>query len=120
MLNSKQRKCIELLAIGRNNQKEIAEELSVTEATICNWKKNDEFMAAYTETLKDNMKSVAAKAFHTEIKLLNARSEMVRLMAAKDILDRAGFKPKDQQEIEFGGEKDFVFNIFPASSKNEA
>lgn len=120
MLNSKQRRCIELLVAGCRSQKEIAREISAAESTICNWKKNDEFMAAYTEALKDSMKSVAALAFKTETALLKARSETVRLMAAKDILDRAGFKPKDQQEIEIGGGKDFVFNILPASNKNEA
>ena len=26
---------------------------------------------------------------------INARSEMVRLLAAKDVLDRAGFRPDD-------------------------
>lgn len=79
---------------GDKKQKDIADTLSVTEATICNWKKNDEFVAEYTASLKSSMKDVAAKAFQTEIALLRARSEMVRLMAAKDILDRAGFKPE--------------------------
>ncbi len=100
MINSKQRKCVELLVSGCYSQKEIAAELNVTEATICNWKKNDDFMAAYTETLKDSIKSVAALAFKTETALLKARSEMVRLLTAKDILDRAGFKPEDKIGLE--------------------
>lgn len=95
VLNSKQRKCIELMTAGDRTQKEISEILHVTEATICNWKKNEEFTAEYTSALKNSMKDVAAKAFLTEVNLLRARSEMVRLMAAKDILDRAGFKPDD-------------------------
>lgn len=99
MLNSKQRKCIEYMVQGERTQKEIAEILHVTEATICNWKKNDEFMTEYTASLKGSMKNVAAKAFQTEIALLRARSEMVRLMAAKDILDRAGFKPDDNVNL---------------------
>ena len=45
------------------------------------------------------MKDVAAKAFNTEAALLKAKSEMVRLMAAKDILDRAGFKPDENINI---------------------
>ncbi len=95
MLNPKQRKCIELFVLGDRTQKEIAKELNVTENTISNWKKNAEFDAAYTESLKSSMKGIAAKAFNTEVKLLTARSEMVRLMAAKDLLDRAGFKAED-------------------------
>lgn len=99
VLNSKQKKCIELLVAGDRTQKQIAETLHVTEATICNWKKNEEFISEYTSSLKSSMKDVAAKAFNTEISLLKARSEMVRLMAAKDILDRAGFKPDDNVNL---------------------
>lgn len=108
MLNSKQRKCIELLVFGALSQKEIAGQLHVTEATICNWKKNTEFRAEYTLALKDSMKDVAAKALKTEISLLKARSESVRLMAAKDILDRSGFKPDDN--INLGGERVVLVN----------
>lgn len=100
MLNSKQKKCIELMVAGDRKQKEIATILHVTEATICNWKKNKEFIDEYTSSLKDSMKDVAAKAFNTEVTLLKARSEMVRLMAAKDILDRAGFKPDSNVSID--------------------
>lgn len=95
MLNSKQRKCIEYMVDGSMTQKQIAETLKVSEATICNWKKNDEFSMERNAALKNSMKDVAAKAFTTEVKLLTARSEMVRLMTAKDILDRAGFKADD-------------------------
>ena len=95
MLNSKQKKCIEMMALGDRTQKEIAEQLKVTEATICNWKKNEDFQTEYTEFMRQNLKGAVAKAFNTELQLLNARSEMVRLLAAKDVLDRAGFRPDD-------------------------
>ena len=45
--------------------------------------------------MRQNLKGAVAKAFNTELQLLNARSEMVRLLAAKDVLDRAGFRPDD-------------------------
>lgn len=99
VLNSKQKKCIELMVAGDRTQKEIAKVINISQATICNWKKTKEFMSEYTSSLKDSMKDVAARAFYTEVSLLRARSEMVRLMAAKDILDRAGFKPDDNINI---------------------
>lgn len=108
MLNSKQKKCIELMVEGNKTQKEISEILHVSEATICNWKKNDEFKSDYTSSLKNSMKDVAAKAFRTEVSLLKARSETVRLMAAKDILDRAGFKP--DENINLSGESVVLIN----------
>lgn len=101
MLNSKQRKCIELMVGGGYTQKQIAAEIHVSQATICNWKKDSEFMDEYTATMKSSIKDVAAKAFRVEEKLLAAKSEMVRLMAAKDILDRAGFKP--EENVNLGG-----------------
>ena len=99
MLNSKQLKCIELMVSGENTQKEISKALKVSEVTICNRKKNAEFMDEYNSALKDSIREVAAKAFKTQVKLLTAQSEMVRYMAAKDILDRAGFKPTDKVDI---------------------
>lgn len=99
MLKPKQEKCIELMVGGRYTQKEIAEKLKVAEATICNWKKTDEFMAEYNSTLKSSIKDAAAKAFKTEVALLDAKTETVRLAAAKDILDRSGFKPDDSVNV---------------------
>ena len=98
-MNSKQKKCIELMTEGNRTQKQIAQMIDVSEATICNWKKDGKFISEYTASLKSNIKDVAAKAFNTEVKLLKARSETVRLMAAKDILDRAGFKPEDKVDM---------------------
>ena len=99
MLNPKQRKCIEFMIEGNMTQKQMAEQLNVTENTISNWKKNEEFMSEYNTTLKSNINAVAAKAFSTQMKLLSARSEMVKYMVSKDILDRAGFKPSDKIDL---------------------
>lgn len=61
MLNSKQKKCIEMMALGDRTQKEIAERLKVTEATICNWKKNEDFQTEYIEFMRQNLKGAVAK-----------------------------------------------------------
>ena len=99
VLNQKQRRCIELMIEGSYTQKQIAGQLNVTENTISNWKKNDEFMSEYNTILKSNINAVAAKAFSTQMKLLSARSEMVKYMVSKDILDRAGFKPSEKVDL---------------------
>ena len=100
MLNAKQKKCLELMALGEFSQKEIANQIKVTEQTVSNWKKNEEFMNEYNSLVKLSIQSLAAKAFKTHTSLLKARSEMVRYMVAKDILDRAGFKPSDKLEVD--------------------
>ena len=100
MLSNKQRKCLVRMAEGDLSQKDIGLEIKVTEQTICNWKKDKEFMAELDNLIKISIQSLAAKAFKTQTSLLGARSEMVRYVVAKDILDRAGFKPADKVKVE--------------------
>lgn len=91
--------CIKYMLEGKMNQKQMAEKLDVCPNTITNWKKDAEFMDEYFAAFKEIIREVAVEAFKTERKLLKARSEMVRLMAAKDILDRAGFKATEKLDI---------------------
>lgn len=99
MLSKKQINCLGMLVSADMTQRQIAEELKVTEQTICAWKKNPEFIEGYNNLMRSTVRSVSAKALKTMVKLLDADSEQVRLNAAKDILDRAGFKPEDKVEI---------------------
>ena len=62
MLNSKQKKCIELMVPGDRTQREIAEVIHVSEATICNWKKNEEFKSEYTSALKKQYEGCCCKS----------------------------------------------------------
>ncbi|WFD09958.1 phBC6A51 family helix-turn-helix protein [Tepidibacter hydrothermalis] len=100
MLSAKQKKCIKLMASGEHTQKEIAKQINITEKTICEWKKNDEFMQELDYLIALSIRSVAAKAFKTQTNLLDSKNDMVRYMAAKDILDRAGFKPDEKLKVE--------------------
>ncbi|MEE1061286.1 MAG: phBC6A51 family helix-turn-helix protein [Ruminococcus sp.] len=100
MLNPKQTKCIEMLASGQYTQVQIAKELKISEQTICNWKKNNEFATELTEKIRICLQTLAPKAIHTMEKLLNSESDNVRFSAAKDILDRTGFKPQDRIEVQ--------------------
>lgn len=99
MLSPEQVECLDLMINSKLTQKQIAKQIKMTEQTICNWKKDAEFMAAYNKLLRSSLQSVAAKAARTLTSLLDAESEQVRLNAAKDILDRAGFKPEDKLAI---------------------
>lgn len=93
MLKKKQKTALKLFLEGRLNQKEIAQQIGVTEQTIINWKKNEEFMAEFDAEIKGKFSIAAGRALKKELELLEcAESESVCLNAAKDILDRAGFK----------------------------
>lgn len=99
MLSKKQLKCLELMVLGTHTQKQIAQEVKVSEQTICSWKKNDEFMDEYNRLVRGCIQSLASRALRTLIELLDASSESVRYNVAKDILDRAGFKPEEKVTI---------------------
>lgn len=95
MLKPRQKKCIEMLISGTMTQADIAVALKVSEQTICNWKKNSEFAAELESANRLVISSLVPAAIQRTKALLNADSEAVQLAAAKDILDRAGYKPQD-------------------------
>ena len=99
MLNAKQRKCIDLLVTGRYTQVQIAMELKITPQTICNWKKDPEFSQELQACLKSCIQTLAPKAVKTLESLLNSESDNVRFSAARDILDRTGFKPGENISV---------------------
>ncbi len=81
------------MAEGDFTQAEIASQIDVSPETISRWKKQKNFISALDEYTRYYLHSFALDATRTLKKLLKARSEMVRLQAAKDILDRAGYTP---------------------------
>jgi len=98
-LNNTHKKAIEMLFDGSLTRSEIAKELKVTERTLYNWLKDDDFSKAYDDYVHTIMNKSSGKALNTMLKLLTAKSEMVRFSAAKDMLDRAGLAPTDKKEI---------------------
>lgn len=98
-LNSNHQKAIVLLFEGSMKRREIAEELNITEQTLYNWLKDDDFTEAYDDYVKTIMSKSSGKALNTMLSLLSAKSEMVRFNAAKDIMDRGGLAPVEKQEI---------------------
>lgn len=107
-LTTKQLKCIELMLEGKT-QVEIAKEIGVHEGSVSRWKNQDIFRNALREAVNKKFERLAVIA-QLQIQYLaeNAQSESVRLSAAKDLLDRGGYKPTDKTELTTGEEG---FNI---------
>ena len=99
MLKPRQKKCIEMLVSGAMTQADVAAALKVSEQTICNWKKNEEFAAELAAANRLVISSLVPAAVQRTKALLNAESEAVQLAAAKDIPDRAGYKPQDNIKL---------------------
>ena len=90
-LTQKQLDCIEMQYKGIQNQ-DIALSLGIHYNTITKWGKKDEYKAAQKEYIDTQINQAASRAAQTIFDLMeNAKSETVRLNAAKDILSRAGY-----------------------------
>jgi uncharacterized protein YjcR len=101
MLKPKQIKCLELMVQGNMTDKDIAEAINITQKTICEWKKNcKEFQDEYNSLMRRSLQYAAPKAFRKQVALLDSKNDMVAHLAAKDIMDRAGFNPVDKIEAE--------------------
>ena len=112
-LKPKQIKCLELMIRGDMTDKDIAKAINITQKTICEWKKNcKEFQDEYNSLMRSCLQYAAPKAFRKQMSLLKSKNDMVAHLAAKDIMDRAGFGAIDKVEMEmvlpvvFSGEED--------------
>lgn len=86
-------------------QKQIAQEIEVSEKTICEWKKQKEFKEIIQKSIQENFSSLAIDAQKELSKLLKSKNEYIKIQAVKDILDRAGYKPVEKREIKDDTEK---------------
>jgi DNA-binding ferritin-like protein len=61
---------------------------------------NNSRVKTTADDIRERLLQASASAFQTLLELLeNAETDTVRLRAAQDILDRAGFKPVDKREV---------------------
>ncbi len=85
---------------GTMTDKEIADAINITQKTICDWKKNNrEFQDEYTSLMRSSLQYAAPKAFNKQVSLLKSKNDMVAHLAAKDIMDRAGFSASAKVEV---------------------
>lgn len=100
VLSKSQKEAIRLMFETDMTQRQISDEIGVHEVTLSRWKNdNDEFAEAEKQYAHKSISNATSKALGTMIGLLDARSEMVRFNAAKDLLDRAGFAPTEKVDL---------------------
>lgn len=98
-LTKKQQAYIQIKTDTGAKDMDIAEQIDVNRATISRWKTNDKFREVFKGYQAEHLQKQVPKALQTMINLLDAKSELVRFQASKDILDRTGYNPVDKQEI---------------------
>ena len=100
MLKPKQVECLKLMMQNpKISGKDLAIALNVSEKTISQWKnKNEEFQNEYNTLVRSKIQYAATQALGKQIELLQSRNDMVAHLAAKDLMDRAGFNPVEKVE----------------------
>ena len=99
-LTAKQRRVLDLMLTTEKTQKQIAAEVGITEMSVSRIKKDPAFQAAYRNAIEQGLSRSAAKAFRTMTQLLDSEQDQVRLQAAKDLMDRTGYKPPKDIKID--------------------
>jgi phage terminase small subunit len=108
-LTTKQRALVDAL---------VAEDITITEASQrAGYAKGESGRVVASKTLRlahvemylfqqvaKHIGMTSVKASHTLTRLLGARSEYVQLEAAKDILDRGGFRPPERKDVRVSGD----------------
>lgn len=93
---------------GKLTNADIQKKVGISHATLYRWLRDPEFQDLYIGSVKSDFVFGAQLAFNTlENLMLNAKSDNIRLNAAKEILDRAGLvKVEKSQSISLTKEMD--------------
>ena len=95
-ITGRKKACLRLLCKGEKDG-DIAVSLGVSEDAIDKWKADAGFKEAYDAYMKREICYAAGRAFRTEMDILDKGGKEA-LSAAKDIMDRGGFKIKPKAE----------------------
>lgn len=106
LLTARQRAYLELLLKNyikgekQLKKEEMAERLGVSRQTLNNWENLEEFQKEYNRAVRSSLNASAIAAADTMVELLAAKDERARFSAAKDLLDRTGFKAVETISVE--------------------
>lgn len=87
-LSKKQRECILKLVYEDKYQKDIAEEIGISEHTFYEWKKNPLFMEEWEKEKERFLSEIGNKAIRRINELMDSNNDNVALGAAKVAIDK--------------------------------
>ena len=99
-LNNRQLKAVEMLVYTDKLDKEIAEELKISPATLSVWKNKEEFQEALHKEMLRSFSALATKAKRKMERLLDSNQDAVAFAAAKEILNKAGYAETQRVETD--------------------
>ena len=90
MLTPRQIKGISLMMQGDKSNIAVAKECGVSENTVYNWLKDDNFLAELQKQQRRMFTRLACKAQKRMEELLDSKNPSIQFAAAKEILNKAG------------------------------
>lgn len=118
-ITKKHKTAINLLIDGRFSQEEIAQNVKVSRKTLYNWIKDPDFEQEYNEQLNEierRIKRRISRMVDTaltrqELILEKSGNDNAAAIVAKDVLDRAGYAPDNNVNINGDGVVQIINDI---------
>ena len=99
-MEAKRLKALEILVSGDyKSYEEVAGKLKITRRTLYNWRNEEEFSAELERRIKIKIGGIVPRAIKKLDELIDSKKEIIALQAAKDMLDRGGYKATDKIDI---------------------
>lgn len=102
-LTSRMEKGIALMLEGNKSNAQIAKEAGVSENTVYNWLKNDDFLAELQKQQRRVFTRLACKAQRKMEELIDSPNPSIAFAASKEILNKAGLDVPLKIEAEVEG-----------------
>ena len=127
-LTKRHRTAIELLIEGELSIDEIAQNVKTTRQTLYNWRKDPNFEQEYNEQLneierrtKRRISRMVDTALERQERILTkSRNDNAAAMVAKDVLDRAGYAPDSNINVNAEGVVQIIDDIPRGESDGKA
>lgn len=102
-MTPKMMKGVALMVEGNLTNQAIAKECGVSENTVYNWLKNDEFLAELQKQQRRVFTKLACKAQKKMAELVDSNNPSIAFAASKEILNKAGLDVPLKIEAELEG-----------------
>lgn len=118
-INKRHSEAIELLIEGTLTKEQIAKNVHVSRSTLYKWLEDEDFTAEYEYRLEEierqtraRIRRMTAKALDRQERILDtSRNDMAAASVAADVLDRAGYAPEDNVNVNTAQPVQILFDI---------
>lgn len=118
-MKGKKKKALAMLVSGDLTLSEIAQSLEISEKTLYNWRKDPDFEQEYNEQLNEIERRIKRRIrrmvdtalTRQELILEKSRNDNAAAIVAKDVLDRAGYAPDNNVNINGDGVVQIINDI---------